>query len=319
LQSNHADNRGLIAAVCATFFIALSIIVIQQAGKNTPPLVVAAVGSLLSVPMLLAYHLLCRSNLSFGLLFTQCRKPFLHVLVSRTILGQALIVAGFAMTTAVKAVLLLRLEPLFVLLWAVLARQERLEWRKLTLLIILLVGTSLVIAPNSVSAPNVGDALIVLSLFFLSYSYGPTGVVVKTAGAPALNVMLSLIGGAVLAVVAFTVHGLPAFMLDNQSLGLIALYALIFFVIGCSLYFFAFNTVKPWLIASILSLEVVFGVGLAMILLHESVTILQMVGCLVVIAATTAIAALNRGSASVARQTAALNSRQQETLVAPQA
>jgi drug/metabolite transporter (DMT)-like permease len=115
------------------------------------------------------------------------------------------------------------------------------------------------------------------------------------------------VGGLILAAVASVVVGPGALSVSAGSFSLIAAYSFIFYVMACILYFFAFNSVRPWLIASILSLEVVFGVALAIVWLHETVTALQIAGCLIVIAATIAIGNLSKkeeatGEASVATQ-----------------
>lgn len=286
-------NRGLLAALSAPFFIAFSVIFIKKAGTHVPPLVIASLGSLISVPLLLLYHWGRRSPMPFLRLLKEQRGRFLQLLMCRTVFGQAFIVAGFAMTSVVKSVLLLRLEPLFVLFWSILYRHERPDARKFLMLAVLLSGTAMVVAPNSIGAPNMGDALIVLSLVFLSYSYRPTEQAVKAVGAPVVNISLSIGGGMILALVALSSRGATTFAMSLNDFLLIAGYSLVFFVIACSLYFYAFNTIKPWLIASILSLEVVFGVVLAVLLLHESVSAMQLVGCAVVIAATLALAAYN--------------------------
>jgi len=75
---------------------------------------------------------------------------------------------------------------------------------------------------------------------------------------------------------------------------LIAGYTISFSVIGASLYFYAFKTLKAWVIASFLSLEVVFGSILAFVLLKESMTPLQMIGAAIVLAATAAISLIEK-------------------------
>jgi drug/metabolite transporter (DMT)-like permease len=73
--------------------------------------------------------------------------------------------------------MLLRLEPLFVVLWAFILQQEKPGTKKLLFLALLVIGSAIVVAPDSRSvsslkgsALNSGDAMIVASLCFISYS-----------------------------------------------------------------------------------------------------------------------------------------------------
>lgn len=286
--------KGATAALLAPLFIALSIMLTKLAGHLAHPLVVAGVGSLVSVPLLLAGSMVARSKLDLHGLLTEMRAPFLKSVVSRAILGQALIVSGFILTTGVKAVLLLRLEPLFVVGWAWLLHKENPSTAKLLLLALLIVGSALVVAPNGIAAagPCLGDALVVAALLFLSYSYMPTAEVMKSANPTAVSLLSNLLGGvAILAVAAFTCR-FDAFVLSPKAFALISIYALVFFVVALNLYFYAFKTFKPWAIASFLSLEVVFGLILACLLLGETVAPLQLVGAAVILGATLGIGKL---------------------------
>ena len=295
-------DKGLIAASLAPFFIAMSIIVVKLAGNGAPALVIAGLGPLLSVPFLLLHQLTSKAPLNLAeLLRPPLRSPFMRVLVARSIIGQILIIAGFSLTTGVKSVLLLRLEPLFVVLWAVLLRHEKPEAKKLILLTLLVVGSAIVVAPSSSalssttgSAPNLGDLMIVSSLLFFSYSYIPTQEVVKQSNPAAINLLGNLLGGVFISFVAFLVYGPNGFQFSSNTLLLILTYSCVFFACGCTLYFYAFKTLQPWIIASFLSLEVVFGLVLSFILLHEQMTCAQTIGAIIVCLAIIGIARTNQ-------------------------
>jgi drug/metabolite transporter (DMT)-like permease len=297
-----AEKRGYIAAVCAPFFIALSIILTKEAGASTNPLVISGYSMLFSVPFLLLMQLLSRSPLDLGKLLTTLRVPFLKVLFTRAIIGQYLIVTGFTMTSAVKAVLLLRLEPIFVFFWSLLLRHEKPKPRKVFLLSMLLVGSALVVSPQGPNGgPNIGDALVVVSLLFLSYSYIPTKQVVTQSSTIGLNLLCNLIGGLVLTGIAGVSN--PASLHQGaKSLELIAAYSVVFFVLAATLYFEAFKTLKPWIISSFLSLEVVFGLILAYVMLHETTTPLQLCGATIVLLVTVAIAKISADHAALERK-----------------
>lgn len=288
-------GAGPVAAVLAAFFIAAAIILTKVAGLSAQPLVIAGVGPLMSVPLLLLIQAFSKQPLELKRLLTQMPVPFTKVLLSRAVFGQALIVTGFTLTSGVKAVLLLRLEPVFVFAWSVLRGREQMHPKKLVLLALLLAGSYLVVAPTSAfGGPNLGDLLVVASLFFLSYSYLPTQEVVARVNPAGLNILTNFIGGLALSALALLLYSPAAFDLTPRTYAAIGAYSLVFFVIGASFYFYAFKTLKPWVISSFLSLEVVFGLALAAIVLHESMTVLQGLGAAIVLAASAVIGRLSR-------------------------
>jgi len=292
-MSSAKIDKGVVAAILAPFFIALSIILTKMAGNNAPPLVIASIGPLLSVPILFTATRLLKVNLGVRNLLTTLRVPFFKVVLSRSILGQGLIISGFTMTTAIKAVLLLRLEPLFVFIWSILYRGEKPKALKLLMLTLLIVGSALVVAPQGATGgPNIGDALVVTSLLFLSYSYLPTEEVVKAGNPGGFNIMANLFGGLTLLAVAAVLNHEQLLHLSVKAFAYIAGYSVVFFGFALSLYLYAFKTLKPWVIASFLSLEVVFGLIQAHFMLHETMAPLQLCGAVVVLAATFAIGRL---------------------------
>jgi drug/metabolite transporter (DMT)-like permease len=295
-------NKGLLSAVLAPFFIAMSIMVVKLAGNGAPPLVIAGLGPLLSIPFLLLLQLTSSAPLNLmELLRPPLLSPFMRVVVTRSIIGQILIITGFSLTTGVKSVLLLRLEPLFVVLWAVLLRHEKPGARKLILLMLLVIGSALVVAPGAsgassiaASAPNLGDLMIVSSLLFFSYSYIPTQEVVAQSNPAAINLLGNLLGGAFITLTALVVCGPGGFHMSINTLLLILAYSFVFFACGCTLYFYAFKALQPWVIASFLSLEVVFGLVLAFLILHEQMSCVQLMGAMTVCLAMIGIARLNQ-------------------------
>lgn len=280
-------KKGLLAAILAPFFISLSIILTKIIGGSVQPLIIGGLGSLFAVPCLFMIYRLTKMSLNFSKIWKDLRSPVLEVLLSKAIIGQALIITGFTMTTAVKSVLLLRLEPIFVFIFTVILHKEKAHLPKILLLSALLVGSILVVAPSgNMPGPNLGDGLVVLSLLFFSYSYIPTKKIVLKTSPAELNILCSLIGGIALSLAALCFCSPQSFVLPAQSWELIAFYSLVFHIIASSLYFYAFKTLKAWIIASFLSLEVVFGLILAYFMLHETMTPQQMLGAIIVLIAT---------------------------------
>lgn len=284
-------DLGMVAAIFAPFFIALSILTVKAVGPDVPALSIAGFGSLLAVPFLMLLYALTGKRVNYRDIFTKAPKPFFEVLLSRGIIGEILIIWGFTLTSAVKSILLLRLEPIFVLLWSVLLLKERPTTGKFGLMSLLVLGTLFVVNPgDKISALNLGDGLIILSLLVLSYGYVPTLKVVQNANPEALNVLTSLIGGLVLSAVSFAIYGSAALPHNWAQVGWIVAYTMSFFVFGCTLYFYAFKTIKPWIISSLLSLEVVFGLFLALSMAGERISLPQAAGAAIMLGTTVLIA-----------------------------
>lgn len=290
-MDNKHFNLSLAAAILAPFFISLSIIITKMAGHVLHPLVIAGIGPLIAVPFLLLMQLPTKRSLDLIKILTELKRPFIQVLITRAILGSCLIISGFVLTTAVKAVLLLRLEPLFVFLWTVILYKEKPRLKKVLLLLLLLAGSALVVAPQNgtVDGPNLGDGLVVASLIFLSFSYFPTKEIANKANPAGLNLLTTLGGGLCITLGLIVFGHFDPLHIPLKGIEFITYYSIVFHVIAASLYFFAFKVLKPWIISSFLSLEVVFGLILAFLLLHESVTPLQLAGAAIVLGATVAI------------------------------
>jgi drug/metabolite transporter (DMT)-like permease len=300
------QSKGILAAVLSPFFIALGVMVAKMAGHSgAQPLLITAISGLMSVPFLLPLQKLGRTKSDLAVLFGEMRRPFLQLLVSRSIIGSALVVVGFTMTTALKSVLLLRVEALFVFAWSVYYKKEKATAGKIVLLLILILGSVLVVMPSSglhqpaalALAPseglNLGDVLIVTALLFISFSYIPTEEVITKASPTSVNIIANTVSGIFILLVMLLACPQAVFTLSAKALSFIFGYAVIFCVLAVNIYYFAFKTIKPWIIACFMSLEVVYGVPLAWLIHAESLTLLQAIGAVIVMAATAGIGLLN--------------------------
>jgi len=294
--------------VAAPFFIALAVMVAKRAGMVAPALAITAFSALMSVPVLLLLQKFRKMDIELDKLFNEVRDPFLQVLVTRSIVGSALIVLGFTMTTALKSILLLRLEALFVFCWSVYFKKEKASPGKIMLLLALVAGSILVVVPPesmTLSNPeaagiNTGDLLIILSLLFMSYSYIPTETVVAKVSPTNVNIVANTVGGIVVLMLALYFDSARIFSLSQAALALIFAYSCLFSVVAVNLYYFAFKTIKPWIIACFLSLEVVYGVPLAWFMHGEVLTAMQALGAVIVMLATTGIGLINAREKAVA-------------------
>ncbi len=280
-------DRGIVSAILAPIFIAIAVMFVNFAGKYAHPFLIAALSPLISILFLFPILWVSKEKLFFKEMFTNLKIPFYKVLFFRSIIGQVLIVWGFTSTTLVKSILLLRLEPLFVLIWSVFLLGEKSTVKKFILVGLLIIGTLFVVSPNDpISAINVGDLMIIAALASLSYSYIPTEKIVKKSNALSLTAVSNLVSGIFLTVIALLIFSGPAFNISLTGWGLILGGLLAFNVIGITLFFYAFKTVKPWIISSFLSLQVIVGIFLAIVFAGEAMTNMQIIGAIIIMAAT---------------------------------
>lgn len=284
-------NLPLLAAVAAPIFIAASISAAKLAGNLIDPFVVAGAAPLVSVPFIFAWTRIRGIPYDGRVLFREHKRELFQLLVSRCVVGQILIVSGFILTTAAKAVLLLRLEPLFVLLWGVVLNGERPGRKKIGLTLLLIWGAYLVVAPHAGHIEVTrGDVLIILALLLLSYSYIPTKQIMSSCEPVSLSLLTNFCAGIVI-LLPIAILSPERFMnISLQGLGYLLAYSLLLFVFGMILYFYAFRGLAPWLIASFLSLEVVVGLLLAHLLFGENPTTYQYVGAAIMVCCTIASA-----------------------------
>ncbi len=280
------NNLGLLAAISAPFFIALSITFVKLAGISASPLAISGIASVISLPFLLIPHLLKRSKIDLAIFLKELRTPFLQVLITRAVLGQILIVTGFTMTTAVKSILLLRLEPAFVLFWSAVFRLESPRPLKVIATLFLIVGAVIVVGPKEAFlTPNLGDWCVAFSLFVIAYSYLPAQKIMERVGSADFAIVLNAVSAVVLVGLSF-IFGKPITSLSANAWLMITLYAVDFFVIALTLYFYALKSVKPWVVASLFSLEVIYGIALAYLIFHETMAAHQILGATVILLST---------------------------------
>ena len=287
-------DKGVLTAGVSTVFLAFSIVIGATAAKVIHPLVLITLSSLLSIVFLFILSKLSREKIELRKLFSY-KKDLLSLVVSRSLIGTLLLMVGFSMVAAVRAVFLVRLEPILVFIISIFLLKEKIKIKKVGLLIVLLFG-ALVFATNGsfdvLTTITLGDLIVVLAMLFLAYSYIPSSKLSKKVNTNTLTV-----GANILQIVVFL--PLVLIFIPNQiSLGvnsiyLILVYTITFYVLGLFLWFKSLKNIKPWVVASILSLEPIAGALLAFFWLGQTLSTVQIFGGAIMIIATYFIAREN--------------------------
>ena len=287
-------DKGVLTAGISTVFLAFSIVIGATAAKIVHPLVLAGLASLLSVVFLFVLSKIAREKIELKKLFTY-RKDMLLLVITRSLIGTLLLIVGFSMVAAVRVVFLVRLEPILVFVISVFLLKEKIKVRKIGLLIVLLFGALVFTTDGSfdiLAKITIGDLIVVLALLFLAYSYIPSSKLSKKVNSSTLT-----IGANLLPIFVFLILALffvpSQIILDANSIYLILVYTVTFYVLGLFLWFKALKSVKPWIVASILSLEPIAGALLAFFGLGQILSVVQVVGGAIMIIATYFIAREN--------------------------
>ncbi len=254
----------------------------------------AGLASLLSVVFLFILSKILKEKIELRKLFTYKRDMFLLVL-TRSLIGTLLLIIGFSVVAAVRVVFLVRLEPILVFVISIFLLKEKVKTRKVGLLIVLLFGALVFTTDGSfdvLAKITIGDLIVVSALLFLAYSYIPSSKLSKKVNPSTLT-----IGANILPIFVFLFLALffvpEQIILDANSFYLVLAYTITFYVLGLFLWFKALKSVKPWIVASILSLEPIAGALLAFFWLGQILSVVQVIGGAIMIVATYFIAREN--------------------------
>lgn len=285
-----SKNHGIIAGFFSTIFIGFSIVIASVASKIINPLVVAFLSMLISLPFLYIFLVSSRNHSQIRKMFSQFPKDTISVILLRSVIGTIILLVGFSLTIAMRAVFLLRLEPFFVLLMSVFILKEKITKRRILYLVLLLFG-ALIFLTNGVltdlfHAVNLGDVLIIISLVFLAYTYIPTSRIMKKFDPINLTVSSNIFGGIIILIVSLLFLPVSGFAIDSYGISLLLIYSLSFYVIGQFLWFRALKDTKPWILSSILALEPISGALLAYFWLNQILQPMQLVGAVIMILMT---------------------------------
>jgi len=280
-------DKGVLTAGISTVFLAFSIVIGATAAKIIHPLILITLSSILSIMFLFFLSKIFKEKIELRKLFSY-KKDLFSLVISRSLIGTFLLIIGFSMVAAVRVVFLVRLEPILVFIISVVILKEKIKVRKVGLLLLLLFGALVFTTDGSfdvLTTITPGDLIVVLALLFLAYSYIPSSKLSKR-----MNPITLTIGTNILPVFVFlplTLIFIPnQIFLDTNSIYLVLAYTITFYVLGLFLWFKSLKNVKPWVVASILSLEPIAGAVLAFLWLEQTLSFVQLLGAAIMVVTT---------------------------------
>lgn len=205
-----------------------------------------------------------------------------------TALPLACLIISLPQAGAVTGSFLLQLQTPAALLLALLLLKEKIVWQQLVAILLLLVGSLLVILRDTGGLITLkgdqSDLLVLIAAVGIGFSYIPGKRLSGHADALQINLLRLLVGSCfLLPLLAFQTDMLLMPLAWSQ-IGILALYIVANFVVGYILLQLGLSLLQAWESSAILQTLPLFSTAFAVVLLHESLTLLQLVGgCIILI------------------------------------
>jgi drug/metabolite transporter (DMT)-like permease len=198
------------------------------------------------------------------------------------------VVIGLARTSAITGSFLLQLQGPAAILFALLFLQEKMVGKQVAGLALLLVGSLLVLVRDLHGSlqmiDGAGDLLVIAAAVGIGFSYIP-GKRLSGRGDALQIILLRLFAGSVLLLpfLIFQRDLLPVPMSWSLS-GVLALYIVTNFGVGYLVQQAGLGLLKAWESAALMQTLPLFSTFFALLVLHESLTPLQVIGGAIMLA-----------------------------------
>lgn len=279
--------RGLLSTLTAACLFGLGAVLAKPIGQTFHPFFISWLALLGGGCCILAFQALRRKPLLPKLTRSGWFDVVLFVSIG-TALPLVCIIAGLPQTGAIAGGFLLQIQAPAALLFALVLLKETVVWKQMAGIVLLLAGSLLVILRDVHGAlplkADLGELLILIAAVGIGFSYIPGKRLTQYGDALQIN-LLRLFAGAILLmpVLAFQPVALLA-PLSWSVVGVVVLYIVANFVVGYVLLQDGLGRLQAWTASAILQTMPLFTTVFALLLLHESLTFLQVVGGAIILA-----------------------------------
>ncbi len=205
-----------------------------------------------------------------------------------TALPLVCLIVGLPQTGAITGSFLLQLQGPAALLFALCFLKEKISWKQLVGIVLLLIGSLLVILRDPGGSFSIGgsqgDLLVLIAAVGIGFSYIPGKRLSGQADALQINLLRLLVGSCFLLPLLAFQPGVLLVPLSWSLIGVLVLYIVENFGIGYILLQLGLGLLQAWESSAILQTMPLFSTIFAVLLLHESLTLLQLIGgCVILI------------------------------------
>ena len=273
-----------IALVLTTIAWSSSLIFFKIIVDEVGPIVFVALRYTLATPFLL----LLTFQLNRGKNIGNIRKNWKAVLIaglSGPFISQILQYIGLGMTTASDALLLLNLTPIFAIALAAPLLKEKITLDKILGLLLATIGVILIVLNTSpeYAAINLqrilGDIIVIASTFFFAINGIAGKIAIKYENAVTVTFYSTLFAVPFIWISAAILEDVTVlFRMSAFTWLIIAWVAIVNTVMAFILYYHSMKYIEASRVQITLNLIAVWGVLMSVLILHETITLLQITG-----------------------------------------
>ncbi|EFH81779.1 DMT family transporter [Ktedonobacter racemifer] len=294
--------KGFLLTLATACMFGLGAVLGKMASSVLNPLLVTFLNFAVGGGLLLIFLLVRRIAL-FKHLERRDWLNLLLLVVFGTTLPACCVLYGLALTSAIKAGFLMQMQGISSVLFAVLFLRERLNWKQVGGMLLLLLGSLFVVMKTTqtsiLSAFNLGDVLVILGAIGFGYAILPAKALTGKIDSLPLTVWKLLLSALmILPFLSFQPTAWPTY-LPPFLLWLLPIYIISNFCIGYVTQQEGLKYLQAWESATTMQSTPIFSTLFAMLLLGDSLSPLQLVGGIIVLAGGCVIAL---GGANLSRK-----------------
>lgn len=279
--------RGVLFLLVAACMLGLGAVLAKLLGETFQPFFVSWLALLGGGLCVSSCQILRRKPLLARMTPASWGDLFLFASIG-TALPLVCVIVGLPQTGAITGSFLLQLQAPSALLFALVFLKEKITWKQVAGIALLLVGGLLVIlrdlhGPMQIRGGQ-GDLLVLIAAVGIGFSYIPGKRLTEHGDALQIN-LLRLFGGSffLLPLLALQSNVLLA-PLSWVLIGVLVLYIVTNFGVGYIFLQAGIGLLQAWEASAILLTMPLFSTVFALLLLHESLTLLQITGgCIILV------------------------------------
>ncbi|MDO8461109.1 MAG: DMT family transporter, partial [bacterium] len=283
-------NKGLLFAIISPLVSGIATILLGGSSKLLHPLVILSFAPLIGGVLLASFQLLRGEKFKAKELKQNSKELFLLITV-RQIIGWLPFVIALTFTDAIRAIFLTKVEPYFVLLWHWVIKKEPVKPKHIILLAIHICGAILLSTGGRfvLGKSQLGDLLIIFSMAASSLSYIWATSLSRKIGAIKTNSFMLLAAGLIFLPFALIFSPTSGWINSTGWVYLVG-YTVLFSVIGLTLWFISLKSVKGWIVSALRALSPLFAAPVAYFLFGQTLSLVQILGGIIVLATSFLIA-----------------------------
>jgi drug/metabolite transporter (DMT)-like permease len=259
----------------------LGLVLAKLIGKAFPPFFVSWLALLGGSLFVCACQLLRRKKLLPRMRLASWVDLLLLASIG-TALPLVFIILGLPQTSAITGSFLLQLQTPATLLFALIFLKEKIAWKQGAGIALLLVGSLLVIlrdlhGPFQINGGQ-GDLFVLIGAVGIGFSYIPGKRLSEVGDALQINLLRLFVGSCLLLPLLAVQSNVLLVPFSWSLIGVLVLYIVANFGIAYILLQVSLSLLQAWEVSAILLTLPLFSTFFALLVLHESLTFLQIVG-----------------------------------------